>query len=458
MKCINDILPNEILAIVFEFVDPQYFGPFNESEGLLRIATVCHQWRNLIKSTPSLKNRLKYHLRCMDQDFAGFKGISNDLRLNLPEIHLLYFKNPRCSFLYSESDIFFKDPFWKSMNPFKTVFLELDLGEEENPLEDITHFLKGLGKDLEEVILSHDSFTTLNISQSMWNKVMESLANIHSLEIWNVTIPFPSGVDNAFSHLTNLKKLHLELENPDWRLPKEIAEQLETFIIKIHEYPPSIDLVKDMINLIHITLFHLENSELMTFISNLMSKLKSIELIDCENVIGHGFNPKGLKHLQKFRILSNFTKDIFDSSRSFNFGFENLKTMLFELANVHVNEVQIICQQNPGLKRVEIYSELNDKSLKKLLPYLPNLEILGSNGLILADSIIKLKLHCPKFHKLLFKCKYKYEDSDEDEEMNEESDKDEESNEDKYEEIQVMVEQYKKIWPNLIFVDITELN
>ena len=57
-KSINEVLPNEILAHIFGYVNPVLGNP---PGSLLHLALVCRQWRFIIQDTLKLKKRLSYN-------------------------------------------------------------------------------------------------------------------------------------------------------------------------------------------------------------------------------------------------------------------------------------------------------------------------------------------------------------------------------------------------------------
>ena len=98
------------------------------------------------------------------------------------------------------------------------------------------------------------------------NELMESLSSINSLEI-DFNFPFPSGIDESFSHLVNLQHLKIGIENPHWRLPKLISQQLKSITIDKWAHKVTEGFLSDMINLKRIALNNASNLKIMTFMS-----------------------------------------------------------------------------------------------------------------------------------------------------------------------------------------------
>ena len=78
--CINDVLPNEILVTIFEYKF--------QRDGLMRIASVCHQWRELVQTTRSLQNRLQLTIKAQSE-LDQLKLIPHKLRLQPRNLYLI---------------------------------------------------------------------------------------------------------------------------------------------------------------------------------------------------------------------------------------------------------------------------------------------------------------------------------------------------------------------------------
>ena len=129
--CINDVLPNEILVTIFEYI----------SDGLMRIAGVCNQWRKLVQTTQSLQNRLKLKIRGQS-DLDQLKVIPYNFRL-IPRHFYLYHHLP------NDAAASLKGPIWNQMS-FGSIVLYL---ERKVDLEDVIYFFKEYQRDLNHLTL-----------------------------------------------------------------------------------------------------------------------------------------------------------------------------------------------------------------------------------------------------------------------------------------------------------------
>ena len=225
MKSINEVLPNEVLVIIFEFLTT----PTKRSKDeLLKIAMVCHQWRNLVKAAPSLQNELVYKIDSQDR-LDRLKRIPNELRLNPPNLDLSGYNLPQVP-----------DPFWKSM-AFTTITLDL---EHQTSFEAVSNFISGFGRHLNCLKLRG---ICNGINSATKEKFMKSLRNVTKLDIRD--FDFPDGIDESFAHLVNLKHLTIDFKNPSWRLPKQISQQLESMHLLDNAHESKESFLVDMINL-----------------------------------------------------------------------------------------------------------------------------------------------------------------------------------------------------------------
>ena len=172
-------------------------------------------------------------------------------------------------------------------------------GTRERNLEDVIYFFKEYQQDLNHLSL----FIRIKVNMAwplcLKNELMESLSSITSLLIAQDNFPSPSGIDESFSHLVNLQHLKIMIDNPDWRLPKHIAQQLKSFTIDMRTHKVTQGFLSDMINLKHISLNRASNHQVMTFMSQNMPKLEFMSISMDGPIFGRGFNPKALPNLKR---------------------------------------------------------------------------------------------------------------------------------------------------------------
>ena len=132
-----------------------------------------------------------------------------------------------------------------------------------------------------------------------------------------------------------------------------------------------------------------------------MPKLEFIKFEDSKPMLGHGFNPKGLPNLKKMFIgTSFFDGDIFETEC--NVEFVNLKTVIFK--NVTPLQIVKFCQQNSGLKRIEIYFSDLEKIpnlTESLFSHVSNLKTFVYDDHLSLEIIGQLTQLCPKLKKLI---------------------------------------------------------
>ena len=375
--CINEILPNEILVAIFECN--------SQTNGLTKIASVCHQWRELVQTTRSLLNRLQLTIEAQSQ-LNQLQLIPHKLRLQPRNLKLFQHEG-------GDDYVSLKDPIWKQMN-FGSITLILD--SERTELEDVIYFFKEYQRDCNHVGLANCHWPPYQR-----NKLMESLSFITSFANLDFFFPFPSGIDESFSHLVNLQHLQIRIENPNWRLPKHIAQQLKSFSIIMHNHCITEGFLADLINLKHIRLPTKISHQIMTFMSRNMPKLESINVTHYSDpIFDLGFNPKGLPNLKKMIISTYGYGDICETEC--NLKFENLETLI--CVQVFPDQLPKFCRQNSGLKRIEIvYSDLEEipNLMESMFSHVPNLETFVYDGHLSRKIIGQLTQHRPKLNKLI---------------------------------------------------------
>ena len=129
LVCINDVLPNEILVTIFEYI------PYGLN-GLMSIAGVCHLWRKLVQTTKSLQNELKLLIRSQSK-IDQLKLIPHNLRLRPRDLFLVL--------LNDDDYVSLKDPIWKQMS-FGSIILYLDSRVD---LEDVIYFFQRISTKFE---------------------------------------------------------------------------------------------------------------------------------------------------------------------------------------------------------------------------------------------------------------------------------------------------------------------
>ena len=345
----NEILPNEILVIIFKLIPV--------GGGLLRIANVCRKWRSLIQSTPNLRHRLTYKMQTQIQ-LDQLKQIPDYLRLDPPNL-CIYKPHP-----YQDVDL--QDPFWKSSSSiFESITLDLD--SNKTPLNSVLSFLEGFTRCTRlNFDAYYDCISNERAHRDLKTKrdpiILQLSRNLIHLQICDYYFPFASGIDESFLQLVNLKHLHIMLENTSWRCPKSIANGLETFSLHVmgNTHDDTTEIIRDMINLKSIKLSYVTSPEILTFISRTMPHLESIKIENCYHVIGSGFDAKGLSKLRKLALYNMHKRSDYcifhhgSVASSVDLAFENLKILILE--DFDPRQLAFICRQNPGLQRVDVSS------------------------------------------------------------------------------------------------------
>ena len=140
----------------------------------------------------------------------------------------------------------------------------------------------------------------------------------------------------------------------------------------------------------------------MTCMSQIMPKLEFIRIHTDGPIFGQIFNPKGLPNLKEIEICMDRNGQIFKTESECNVDFENLQRTFF--AHVNPHEIVKFCQQNSGLKTIDICdSDLEEipNLMESLFSHVPNLEIFKYDRDLSPEIIGQLTQHCPKLNTLV---------------------------------------------------------